>query len=216
MKSSTFIGKHGGELGSKEYTCQTSRGKITVSEGDLIEFRDNNSELKVNNGLLGILVSASDEKFVLKIQGEEKPREVTFDPRTFTAYQLGYATTYYRAQGRTVDRAYVLYSKNINKPLFYVGLTRHVRSVDCFVSREDAKSVSDIKLQAKREAIKESSLHYTTISEIEQQKRSKEEAARIEALSKSDQMIDRVKGGYFRGMGSNKSSRIWICRKDPR
>lgn len=202
-----------GELGSREFTCQTSFGKINVSEGDVIEFRQNNRELGVTNGLLGILVSASEEKFVIRTQAGEQQKEIVFDPRKFTSYQLGYATTYYRAQGRTVDRAYVLYSKYMNKPLFYVGLTRHVRNAHCFVSREDAKSLSVIKLQAQRSSFKESSLNYTTRSEMDLQKRNQEEKEKIDALGKSDQVLDRVKGGYLKTWGAIKSKLFGYIEK---
>ena len=105
-----FYRKYWGELGQKEFTCQTSYGEITLSEGDLIEFRENNKKLGVTNGLLGVLVSASEKKFTVKTQELGKEKVVSFDPTKFTSFQLGYATTYFRSQGRTVDRAYVLYS----------------------------------------------------------------------------------------------------------
>ena len=201
--------KSWGELGPKEFTCQTSRGKITVSTGDIIEFRQKDTDLKVDNGSVGILVSASEDKFVVRIQDGvkdgEKTREVAFDPKKYTAFQLGYATTYFRSQGRTVDRAYVLYSQSMNKPMFYVGLTRHVRNAQCFVSREDASSLADIKRQVIRQYRKESSLNYTTLSEMEQQKQALEKEAKIESLSNSEHLLDRMKGGYLKTWGNLKS-----------
>jgi len=197
--------KSRGEVLEKEFLCETDYGKIKVSEGDLIEFRENNAVLHVSNGLKAILIKASEEKFVLKTQGEHKEREITFDPRKYSAYQLGYATTYFRSQGSTVDRAYVLYSRSMNKPLFYVGLTRHVRNAHCFVSRTDARFLSEIKFQALRENVKESSLDYVTQCEIEQQKLVKEAEDRIDLLVNSENMLDRIRGGCLKTWYSVKS-----------
>lgn len=197
--------KSRGEVSEKEFKCETAYGDISVSEGDLIEFRENNVDLGVSNGLTAVLVSASEGKFVLKTQAEEKERNITFDPRKYTSFQLGYATTYCRSQGRGIDRVYALYSKQMNKPSFYVILTRHFRNVHCFVSRTDAKCLSDIKYQAQRENLRESSLDYVTQSEIELQKQSKEMEDRINELSNSGQILDRMKGGYLKAWTSVKS-----------
>lgn len=194
-----------GEISEKEFKCETAYGKISVSEGDLIEFRKNDSKLGVTNGQTAILLNASENKFILKTQGESKEREIIFDPTEYTSYQLGYASTYFRSQGQTVDRAYVLYSKYINKPLFYVGLTRHVLNAHCFVSHMDARFLSDIKMQAKRDLQKESSLDYITQFEIEAQKQSKEMKEKINNLCNSSYLMDRFKGGSLRAWTSVKS-----------
>ena len=55
-----------GEVSTQEFACQGFHGTIRVSEGDLIEFRKNSSEIKVHNGDVGVLISASEKKFIEK------------------------------------------------------------------------------------------------------------------------------------------------------
>ena len=109
--------KEAGELKGKEYQCETAFGKIYVCSGDRIEFRKKDKELNVTNGTEGILVKASPESFTVQLKEGSQTRNVTFDPSQYNSFQLGYATTYYRSQGRTIDKAYVLHSPMMNKEI---------------------------------------------------------------------------------------------------
>jgi len=195
-----------GEISEKEYKCETSRGVIYVSEGDTLEFRKNDRDLGVTNGLSGKLIEASREKFTVAVDRGGKHTEfVSFDPRSYNAFQLGYASTYHRAQGRTVDRAYVLHSPYATKEMFYVGLTRHVKKVHCFLSRGETPDVASLKTQVLREDRKETTLRYTT-EQMESQKHL-EEAATLnrEMLKASDSSVDRIKGHFSSGLHQAKS-----------
>ena len=72
----------------------------------------------------------------------ETPREMSFtvggDGKAgeFDRFKLGYAGTIYKAQGDTLDQAYMLHSAGIKNATSYVGLTRHRGDVKMFVSRE--------------------------------------------------------------------------------
>lgn len=186
------------ELGEKEFECQTIQGKCWVSTGDLIEFRRNNKELEVSNGMMGTLIEASPEKFVVGVRSSSGIRRVSFDPRDYNGFQLGYATTYYRSQGRTVDRAYVLHSKSMDRPMFYVGLTRHVRDAKCFISREDVPSLAALKSQLYREPVRDTTLSFTSAQELESLQREKERIERLQerlqSLAASGSGLDRAKG----------------------
>ena len=120
-------------------------GKIYVSIGDHIEFRKNDKDMGVSNGLSGILIEAKENKFVVAVKEEGKKRTIAFNPAEYSSYQLGYASTFYRSQGQTVDKVYVLHSAQLNKEAFYVGLTRHVKDVKYFVSHEEAHCLSRSK-----------------------------------------------------------------------
>lgn len=186
------------ELGKQEFECQTTQGKCWVSTGDLIEFRRNDKELEVTNGMAGILIEASSEKFVVGVRNSSGTRKVSFDPRDYNGFQLGYATTYYRSQGRTVDRAYVLHSKSMDRPMFYVGLTRHVRDAKCFISREDVPSLAALKSQFYREPVRDTTLSFTSARELESLQREKERMdslqEHLQSLAASDSGLDRAKG----------------------
>ena len=72
----------------------------------------------------------------------EQPREMSFivgsDGKAgeFDRFKLGYAGTIYKAQGDTLDSAYMVHSAAIKNATAYVGLTRHRGNVKMFVSRE--------------------------------------------------------------------------------
>lgn len=194
--------KEKGEISSKEFECETASGKLFVSEGDVIEFRKNDKKLNVNNGTQGILTKSSPKKFEVTIKENGKARRVSFKPKSYNSFQLGYATTYYRSQGRTVDRAYILHSPRMNKEMFYVGLTRHVRAVTCFVPRTCASSLLALKKQAMLSSKKETTLDYITQIEIAQQKKEK----KLSELATSDSMTDRAKAFGLSTWQSAKSS----------
>lgn len=189
------IKKERGELAGAEFSCETAQGKVFVSVGDKIEFRKQDKDRKLTNGLAGTLIQASVDKFVVAIKESDKRTQIVkFNPQKYHAYQLGYAQTYYKAQGRTEDRAYVLHSPHVHKETFYVGLTRQIKSVKCFVAKEDAYCLSDLKRQVARSSIKESTLLYTTDKEIGAEHLEAQRIEVIEKLKDSDSFFDKVKG----------------------
>ena len=189
-----LIRKQRGELGEKEFSCETAMGKIYVSIGDHIEFRKNDKDMGVSNGLSGVLVEAKENKFVVAVNEEGKKRNIAFNPVEYSAYQLGYASTFYRSQGQTVDKAYVLHSAHLNKEAFYVGLTRHVKDVKYFVSHEEAHCLSDLKRQTGRSSAKETTLHFTTIEESNLKAEMEQKTQEIAQLKESDSIFENVKG----------------------
>ncbi len=183
-----------GEVAEKEFDCYTIFGNIRVSEGDLIEFRDNSKKLKVNNGERGILISASENQFVVAL--EEKT--ISFNPKKFTAFQLAYAATYFRSQGGTYDNLYITYNRNMNQKLLYVAMTRHRRKAHCFVSKTDASCLMDLKRQVSRKSEVENTLAYTTATEIEKQQKSQQREKSLQELCESDSLMSRTKGYSFK------------------
>ncbi len=190
-----IIKKQRGELSDKEFACETSLGKVYLAVGDQIEFRKNDKNLSVTNGLSGVLIEATQKKFVISIgKDEQKSRTVTFNPQEYYSYQLGYASTHYRSQGKTVDMAYVLHSPALNKRLFYVGLTRHSHEAYYFVSKDQAYCLSDLKRQAVRESIKDNTLAFTTAQEVELQQKNAQMQQEIQQLKESDSFVGKIKG----------------------
>ena len=190
-----LIRRQRGELGEKEFQCTTSRGKIFVSVGDRLEFRSNDSSLGVSNGLAGVLVEAERNRFVIAIEGNAKKKQtVVFNPEEFHAYQLGYASTYYRSQGRTIDRAYVLHSSMLNKQMFYVGLTRHVRDVSYFLSKDEVYCLADLKRLSTRSAEKDLTVEFTTQATLSAQRGVEQRQLQIQDLMGSDSILTKMKG----------------------
>jgi len=69
---------------------------------------------------LGILLDTSDER---------KQRKITINPKFYSSFDYGYATTIHKSQGATVDNTYVLGSTLMNRHLTYVAMTRHKQDV---------------------------------------------------------------------------------------
>ncbi len=191
-----------GEVDKVEFECKTTTGNIRVSVGDLIEIREKNKKLKLENGQTGILIKAVEDKFVVLTEG----RKVSFNPRKFNAFSLGYAITYFRSQGRTIDRCYVVYNKYMNQKLLYVGMSRHVRSVKCFVSHEDAKCVADIKNQLmNRQCEVDNTLNYTNAFEIRENEKHLLRDIKVRELCEADNFLSQAKGLGFKAWDQLKS-----------
>lgn len=179
-----------GEVSSEEFHCETMFGEIVISKGDRIEFRKNDRKIGVTNGMSGTLLEASKDRFTVSItESSKKTKLITFHPKEFSGYQLGYATTCFRAQGRTVKHAYVMHSKYLNKQMAYVGLTRHTKSVDYYVPEDICKNMAQLKLSAGRDSSKASTIHYTNDIEIEKQAALIARENRKEKLGTSDNWL---------------------------
>lgn len=189
------IRRERGELGKKEFKCPTPNGDIYVSVGDRILFRGKNKELGITNGLFGTLIEAREDQFVVSIKADGNQKQtVVFDPQKYHTYQLGYAGTLHRSQGETIDRAYVLHSPMMNREAFYVGLTRHVRDVSYFVSKEDAYCLADLKRQVIKSCSKALTVNYTTLEDVNAHNESQDRLRRIQDLKQSDSVIGKAKG----------------------
>ena len=190
-----IVRKTRGELSEKEFLCDTFLGKVYLSEGDRIEFRKKDEKIGVTNGLFGTIVHAEADKFVVSVEkGKKEIQTITFNPQEYYSYQLGYASTYFRSQGKTIDKAYVLHSQFLNRPMFYVGLTRHVKEAFYFVSRDQVYCLADLKRQASRNSSKESAVSFTTLDEIQERDHNLQKAKDLSRLKTSDSFLDRLKG----------------------
>jgi Ti-type conjugative transfer relaxase TraA len=182
-----------GELQEAEYVCKALDGKkIIVSAGDKIEFRKNDNEIGIKNGMRGTLVEASPNCFVVALQ--DSSRKITFNPEKYTSFQLGYATTYHRSQGQTLDRVYVLHSPQMNKEKFYVTLTRHSHKVHLYASHCDVSCIADLKRQAFRKSPRDNTLKYVTEAQLKQQEAKQERIQSLEQLKKSFSLLEKMKG----------------------
>jgi len=151
------------ELTKEEFSCRTIFGEIRVSAGDLIEFRKNDRDLNVTNGMRGELIDAKEQRFTVQIResGESKKvAKIVFDPKEYGSWQLGYATTTFRSQGRTVEDTYVLHSPNNSKQIAYVAMSHHQNSVQCYLSKEECKNYATLEKQLAKDSSKETTLQY--------------------------------------------------------
>lgn len=127
-----------GEIGT-DHLITTARGEREFAEQDRIYFLKNDRDLGVKNGSLGTIERIQDNMLVVRLDKsdqKEKARTITFSTERYHHLDRGYAATIHKAQGVTVDRAYILASKYMDGHATYVGLSRHRESADIFYSRE--------------------------------------------------------------------------------
>ena len=65
---------------------------------------------------------------------------IRFDPRRYTAFDHGYAVTIHKSQGATVDQAFVMASRSMDRHLAYVALTRHRDDLRLALPKDDLPS----------------------------------------------------------------------------
>ena len=125
-----------GEDCEEDVMLSTATGKRAFAPGDRLVFARNDKELGVKNGMLGTVEAVSDGKLRVSLDGDTE-RRVAFNPRSYYHFDHGYAVTIHKSQGATVDAAYVLASRSMDKHLTYVAMTRHRDKLQIYSARED-------------------------------------------------------------------------------
>ncbi|MBY0282224.1 MAG: AAA family ATPase [Alphaproteobacteria bacterium] len=170
--------KQTGLLSKTEYDCMTLRSdqwlRIRVSIGDRIQFTQTKKKLGISNGILGTLQDVREIgkgknqfEFVVK---QDNGKEVTFNPSTFHGFTLGYASTIYKAQGKTKPSVFIYHDGTSSKALAYVSLTRQKNDLHLFVSKETTKDFKDLVLQMSHEEKKIASLRFSTLADMEEKR----------------------------------------------
>ena len=122
-----------GELG-EGVGLSVERGRRDFATGDRIMFFRNDRGLGVKNGSLGTLERVSAEGMAVKM---DDGRKVAFDLKDYAHVDHGYAATFHKSQGVTVDQAHVLATPGMDRHSAYVGLSRHRDSVQLHYGRDD-------------------------------------------------------------------------------
>jgi conjugative relaxase-like TrwC/TraI family protein len=128
-----------GELGA--HTVDLPNRPYGLAAGDQVIFTAalyQPGQERVENGTLGLVIDAGkDDELAIQTQGAQT-REVRVNADEFSGLRLSYAQHVYKAQGRTVDRAFVLTGGwQTDRESAYVALTRAQERTDIYVSRED-------------------------------------------------------------------------------
>lgn len=121
---------------SLEVFLKTETGKRAFATGDRIVFSRNDKELGVKNGILGTVRKVSEDTMTVVLDGDT-PRELTFNPNQYQAFDHGYAVTTHKSQGATVDQSYVLASRSMDRHLAYVAMTRHRDDMRLYINEKD-------------------------------------------------------------------------------
>ncbi|MCZ8260602.1 MAG: Ti-type conjugative transfer relaxase TraA [Beijerinckiaceae bacterium] len=152
----------GEEAGERRF--QTNDGERAFAPGDRVVFLENNRDLQVKNGMLGTVREVSEGRLVAQLDGkgrDGRDRIISVPTESYRAIDHGYATTIHKTQGATVDKAFVLASKTMDRHLAYVAMTRHRQGVELHASREEFKDgMEGLSKSFSRDGAKETTLDY--------------------------------------------------------
>lgn len=144
-----------GELG-RDISIDTAQGPRSFAAGDAVMFLRNDRALKVKNGTVGTIERIGGGRLEIAAAG----RAVSVDPAAYRDLAHGYAATVHKAQGVTVDRAFLLASPAFDRHLAYVGLSRHRESVCLHWAVEDFRDAAQLKAVLARPGGKDTTLDY--------------------------------------------------------
>ena len=122
-----------GQLGLSEEVT-TAGGRQVFALNDRICFLKNERDLGVKNGALGVVQGI--ESGVMSVQ-LDTGTTVQVDTKFYKHLDYGYAATVHKAQGTTVDKAYVLATSHFDRHTAYVALSRHRDNVTVFYATDD-------------------------------------------------------------------------------
>ena len=122
-----------GRLGPDQ-AVETTNGERAFAAGDRVMFLRNERSLGVKNGTLGTLTALGRSSMEVRL---DDGRNLRFDRKDYADLTHGYAATIHKMQGATVDRAYVLASRHMDRHAAYVAMSRHRAATKLRYGRED-------------------------------------------------------------------------------
>ncbi|BCA64360.1 conjugal transfer protein TrbA (plasmid) [Sphingomonas sp. HMP9] len=122
-----------GDLGD-DVAVKAERGERQFATGDRIMFLRNERGMGVKNGTLATIERVSPEGMAVRL---DDGRSVAFDTKDYAHVDHGYAATFHKSQGVTVDRAHVLATPGMDRHSAYVGMSRHRDGVQIHYGRDD-------------------------------------------------------------------------------
>ncbi len=149
----------GGELGD-DVRVKTERGDRAFATGDRIMFLKNERSLEVKNGTLATIEAVSAQHIAVRT---DDGRNVAFETKDYAHVDYGYAATFHKAQGMTVDRGHVLATPGMDSHSAYVGMSRHKDGVQLHFGRDDFKDDARLVRALSRERTKDMASDYRQV-----------------------------------------------------
>ncbi len=177
LQAEGLLAKGDGQTGSeqgyeegqtnREIIYQTVNGKRAFAPGDRIVLLENNRDLDVKNGMLGTVEAVEPNALHLRLDGsssgQNNARYLALPVKDYQSFDHGYATTIHKAQGATVDRAFVMASSTMDRHLTYVAMTRHRDAVTLYAGRDELKDMKEMVASMGRSGVKETTLDYEQV-----------------------------------------------------
>lgn len=145
-----------GELGA-DVDVKTERGSRDFASGDRLMFLRNERGMGVKNGTLGTVEQVTPGHMAVRT---DDGRNVAFDLKDYAHVDHGYAATFHKSQGVTVDQAHILATPGMDRHSAYVGLTRHRDGVQLHYGKEDFADQSKLVRTLSRERSKDMASDY--------------------------------------------------------
>lgn len=163
------------ERGAISYSDSVQAGPHRIYEGDRVIFTKNSLALGVSNGQLGTVetVDAKGERLSVRLDNE---RLAAVRLREYDRLQLSYCLTTAKAQGSTVENAYLLIGgPNQDQALSYVQISRARAETRLYVDRLQAgEELADLARQMSKTNAKELAIDQVDRNENDSQIRSQE------------------------------------------
>lgn len=141
-----------GELGRKSIQIDND----FLHENDRVLFTKNDYFLKVGNGDLGTVSEVDRERRLIKVNLDNGNR-VTIPVNQYEDIQLGYAVTTHKAQGKTVNRAFILVGGFMqDRELSYVQMSRSREETKIYTERaEVGDNLTELSKRMSKSRMKE-------------------------------------------------------------
>jgi Ti-type conjugative transfer relaxase TraA len=146
-----------GDLGD-DVTVKAERGERQFATGDRIMFLRNERGMGVKNGTLATIERVSPEGMAVRL---DDGRGVAFDTKDYAHVDHGYAATFHKSQGVTVDRAHLLATPGMDRHSAYVGLSRHRDDMQLHYGRNDFADQRQLVRALSRDRGKDMASDYT-------------------------------------------------------
>ena len=150
-----------GGLG-EEVGVTVDRGARDFAVGDRIMFLRNERSLGVKNGTLGTLERVEGGRMAVRLDGGGR---AAFDLKDYAAVDHGYAATFHKSQGVTVDRAHLLATPGMDRHSAYVGMSRHRDAVQLHYGRDDFADQRQLARVLSRDRAKDMAGDYAASSD---------------------------------------------------
>lgn len=148
--------------------------QVDVSAGDRVLFnksvKDRQTGLDLRNGEFGVVERIEGERMTVRTDGG---RVVSFDAREHNGWDLGYAGTVYKGQGKTQGRVWAFHDSAAawRAETSYVGLTRHKAELRIYANRQTApRGVEDLGRSMQRQSDNRPALAMQRVSERAQER----------------------------------------------
>jgi Ti-type conjugative transfer relaxase TraA len=141
----------------EDVTLTVERGERVFASGDRVMFLRNERSLGVKNGTLGTVEQVSPQRMTVSLDDEHR---LAFDLKDYSQLDHGYAATFHKAQGVTVDRAHVLATLGMDRHAAYVGLSRHRDGVELHYGRDDFQGQDQLVRSLSRDRAKDMASDY--------------------------------------------------------